>query len=41
VLKKPDRQTRVGGQNRFGVYIDPPFATNNTFTFSDERTSTM
>ncbi len=23
------------------VYIDPPFATNNTFTFSDERTSTI
>ncbi len=23
------------------VYIDPPFATNNTFTFSPERTSTI
>jgi adenine-specific DNA-methyltransferase len=23
------------------IYIDPPFATNNTFTFSDERTSTI
>lgn len=23
------------------VYIDPPFATNNTFTFSSERTSTI
>ncbi len=23
------------------VYIDPPFATNNTFTFSEERTSTI
>lgn len=23
------------------VYIDPPFATNNTFTFSNERTSTI
>ncbi|NJL15110.1 MAG: site-specific DNA-methyltransferase [Microscillaceae bacterium] len=23
------------------VYIDPPFATNNTFTFSDERMSTI
>ena len=23
------------------IYIDPPFATNNTFTFSEERTSTI
>ncbi len=23
------------------VYIDPPFATNNIFTFSDDRTSTI
>lgn len=40
VLKNLIEKQRLAGKIDL-IYIDPPFATNNTFTFSEERTSTI
>jgi adenine-specific DNA-methyltransferase len=40
VLKSLIEKQNLAGKINL-IYIDPPFATNNIFTFSDERTSTM